>query len=29
MRGFDDQFTLNYSKYDNYTIVWTRKKNES
>jgi len=25
----DDQFTLNYSKYDNYTIVWTRKKNES
>lgn len=25
----DDQFTLYYSKYDNYTIVWTRKKNES
>lgn len=25
----DDQFTLFYSKYDNYTIVWTRKKHES
>lgn len=25
----DDQFTLYYSKYDNYTIVWTRKKHES
>jgi phosphopantetheinyl transferase len=25
----DDQFTLYYSKYDKYTIVWTRKKNES
>lgn len=25
----DDQFTLYYSKYDNYTIVWTKKKNES
>lgn len=25
----DDQFTLYYSKYDNYTIVWTKKKHES
>lgn len=25
----DDQFTLFYSKYDNYTIVWTKKKHES
>ncbi len=25
----NDQFTLFYSKYDNYTIVWTRKKHES
>ena len=24
----DDQFTLYYSKYDNYTIVWTKKKHE-
>ncbi len=24
----DDQFTLFYSKYDNYTIVWTKKKHE-
>jgi phosphopantetheinyl transferase len=24
----NDQFTLYYSKYDNYTIVWTRKKHE-
>jgi 4'-phosphopantetheinyl transferase len=24
-----DQFTLFYSKYDNYTIVWTKKKHES
>ena len=23
-----DQFTLFYSKYDNYTIVWTKKKHE-
>ncbi len=25
----DDHFTLYYSKYDNYTIVWTKKKHES
>ncbi|MRR19853.1 4'-phosphopantetheinyl transferase superfamily protein [bacterium] len=25
----NDQFTLFYSKYDNYTIVWTKKKHES
>lgn len=25
----DDQFTLYYSRYDNYTIVWTKKKHES
>jgi len=25
----DDLFTLYYSKYDNYTIVWTKKKHES
>lgn len=25
----DDVFTLFYSKYDNYTIVWTKKKHES
>jgi len=25
----DDHFTLFYSKYDNYTIVWTKKKHES
>lgn len=24
----NDQFTLFYSKYDNYTIVWTKKKHE-
>jgi len=24
----DDQFTLYYSKYDNYSIVWTKKKHE-
>jgi 4'-phosphopantetheinyl transferase len=24
----NDQFTLYYSKYDNYTIVWTKKKHE-
>lgn len=24
----DDHFTLYYSKYDNYTIVWTKKKHE-
>ena len=24
----DDRFTLFYSKYDNYTIVWTKKKHE-
>ncbi|MDX9904545.1 MAG: 4'-phosphopantetheinyl transferase superfamily protein [Bacteroidales bacterium] len=24
----DDNFTLYYSKYDNYTIVWTKKKHE-
>ena len=24
----EDQFTLYYSKYDNYTIVWTKKKHE-
>jgi len=25
----DDQFTLWYARYDNYTIVWTKKKHES
>lgn len=25
----DDQFTLYYSKYDNYAIVWTKKKHEA
>lgn len=25
----DDRFTLYYSKYDNYTIVWTKKKHEN
>ncbi len=25
----DDHFTLYYSKYDNYTIVWTKKRHES
>jgi hypothetical protein len=25
----NDQFTLYYSKYDNYTIVWTKKKHEN
>jgi len=25
----DDNFTLYYSKYDNYTIVWTKKKHEN
>jgi 4'-phosphopantetheinyl transferase len=25
----DDHFTLYYSKYDNYTIVWTKKKHEN
>jgi phosphopantetheinyl transferase len=25
----EDHFTLYYSKYDNYTIVWTKKKHES
>lgn len=24
----DDRFTLYYSRYDNYTIVWTKKKHE-
>jgi phosphopantetheinyl transferase len=25
----DDRFTLYYSRYDNYTIVWTKKKHEN
>ena len=25
----DEQFTLYYSKYDNYTIVWTKKQHEN
>jgi len=25
----NDRFTLFYSRYDNYTIVWTKKKHES